>query len=110
MRCDEPEAVDVRRDGGEQVVLDAPRALDLGRDLELRAAQLVVQRPATSAISLLEGVALGVEGHALAGALHVDVVGVVDEVEGRDGEQQARHAEPQIQARRRSSARVEPVR
>ena len=30
--------------GGEEVGLDAPGALDLGRDLELRGAQLVVQR------------------------------------------------------------------
>ena len=39
----ELEAVDVRRRRGEEVRLDAPRALDLGRHLELRRAQLVVQ-------------------------------------------------------------------
>ena len=90
------DAVHVRDRRGEEVRLDAARALDLRRHLELRRAQFVVQLHGGGEL-LVEAVALGVEGDLLLRALHVDVVGVVDEVQRRHAEQQAGHAEPQVQ-------------
>ena len=84
--------------GGEEVGLDAARALDLRRHLELCGAELVVERHGAGEL-LVEAVALGVEGDLLLRPLHVDVVGVVDEVERGDPEQHAGDAEPQVEAR-----------
>ena len=75
------------------------RALDLGGHLELRGAQLVVQ-PHRLRELLVERVALGVERVAVAHALGVDVVGVVDEVEGRQREQHAGDAQLEVERRR----------
>ena len=52
-----------------------------------RFGQLVVER-----------VSLGVEGDSVARPLHVDIVGVVDEVERRDREEHPRDSEPQVHA------------
>ena len=54
------DALDVRYRGGEEVRLDAARALDLRRDLELRRPQLVVQLDRDGELPV-EAVALGVE-------------------------------------------------
>ncbi len=82
------EAVDLRGARGQQVELDALRALDLGGDLELGVAQLVVQA--------LRGLELGaersdrrVEALAVARPSHVDLVRGVDEEERRDDEEEA---------------------